>query len=49
VQFFYANLIWVDLEGRDIGRACLSISQHFWPKCVLLEAIKEYVKKDARD
>jgi hypothetical protein len=30
-------------------RACLPVSWHFWLKYVLSEAIKESVKKDARN
>jgi hypothetical protein len=29
--------------------ACLSVSWHFWLKGILLEEIKECMKKDARD
>jgi hypothetical protein len=29
--------------------ACLSVSLHFWPKCILSEVIKECMKKDGSD
>jgi hypothetical protein len=28
--------------------ACLPVSRHIWPKCIVLEVTKECVKKDAR-
>jgi hypothetical protein len=48
-NFLDANLIQVAPECHDIGGAYLSISQHFWLKCIFLAAIKECVKRDTRD
>jgi hypothetical protein len=42
-------LIRVALKCQEYTRACLSVSWHFWRKGILLEAIKECMKKYARD
>jgi hypothetical protein len=48
-NYLDANLIQIAPECRDTCGACLSVSLHFWPKCVLSAAIKECVKRHARD
>jgi hypothetical protein len=40
-----ANPIRVAPECHDTTGSCLSVSWHFWPMGILLEIIKEYMRK----
>jgi hypothetical protein len=44
-----ANLIWAAHEVPGYRQACLPVTWRFWPKCILSEVIKKYVKEDVRD
>jgi hypothetical protein len=43
-KFLDANLIRVAIECRDTGRL-MSVSQYFWPKCILQKMIKDFIRE----